>query len=239
MSEAREALAEAFVQLADNLVSDFDVIDLLHTLTMRCVELLPVDSAGVLIADGGDLRPAGATTESRDLLRLLDLQVHSGPSVECYRAKHPLVNLDMRAERDRWPELTAAAMNAGYGSLHVVPLRLRDEIIGALNLFGVSTDSLPESDLRIGQALADVATISILQQRTRRHAEVVAEQLQRALDSRIVIEQAKGILAEHGRLDMDRAFETLRGYARSHNRRLSDLARSVVDGTTNPDELFH
>lgn len=239
MSEAREDLADAFVQLADTLVNDFDLVDLLHTLTMRCVELLPVDTAGVLIADAdSELRPAGGTTEARGLLRLLELQVAAGPSIECYRAKRPLVNLDLRAERRRWPAFTAAALGAGYGSLHVMPLRVRDEIVGALNLFGLRTGPLSDADLRIGQALADVATISILQQRSRRHADVLTEQLQRALDSRVVIEQAKGVLAERGRLGMDRAFETLRGYARSHNRRLSDVARSVVDGTANPDELL-
>lgn len=238
MSEVREYLAEAFVELSDTLVDDFDLVRFLRTLTTRCVELLPVDTAGVLIADENDeLRPAGAATEPR-VPRLLEIQLSSGPGAECFERRRPLVNIDLRAERRRWPHFVAAALEAGFRSLHVLPMRVRDDALGALNLFGVHPEPLADADLRVGQALADVATIGIQRQRRLRRAEQLAGQLQVALGSRTVIEQAKGIIAERGRLDMERAFERLRDYARSHNRRLTELAEAVVGRTMNADELL-
>lgn len=237
MSEVRGDLAEAFVELSDTL-DDFDLAEFLHTLTSRCVELLPVDTAGVLIADEHDaLHPAGAATEPR-VPHLLGIQLSSGPGAECFEQRRPLVNLDLRAERRRWPHFVTAVLEAGFRSLHVLPMRLRDDVIGALSLFGVDPDPLADGDLRVGQALADVATISIQLQRRLRRAEQLTNQLQGALSSRIVIEQAKGIVAERGRLDMERAFERLRGYARSHNQRLTELAQAVVARTLSADELL-
>lgn len=237
MSVVREELAEAFVELSDTLEDGFEIAAFLQTLTTRCVELLPIDTAGVLITDGGDLRPAGAATEAH-VPGLLQLQLPSGPSAECLQGRRPLVNLDLDAERLRWPSFVTAALEAGFRSLHVLPMRRRDEIVGTLNLFGVLPAPLADGDLRVGQALADVATIGIQRQRRLRRAEQLANQLQGALTSRVAIEQAKGILAERGRLDMQHAFERLRGYARSHNRRLTELAEAVVGGTMNADELL-
>jgi GAF domain-containing protein len=237
MGEVREDLAEAFVELSDSLADDRGLADFLTTLSVRCVELLPVDTAGVLISQGDGLHPAGAATEPR-VPDLLELQLPSGPSAECFQARRPLVNLDLNAERRRWPRFVHAALEAGFRSLHVLPMQRRDDIIGALNLFGASPDPLPDGDIRIGQALAEVATIAIQRRRQLRHAELLARQLQGALQSRIVIEQAKGVLAERGHLDMNQAFERLRGYARSHNRRLTDIATAVVRGTIGPDDLL-
>lgn len=238
MSDAREELAEAFVELSGTLLDDVDPVEFLRRLTTRCVELLPVDTAGVLVAEGSaGLRPAGAATAPR-VPALLELQVPSGPSTECLRVRRPLVNLDLREEHRRWPRFVTAALEAGFRSLHVLPMRVRDETVGALNLFGVDPDPLAAGDLRVGQALADVATAGLELLRRLRRAEQLANQLQGALSSRIVIEQAKGILAERGRLDMGRAFERLRGYARSHNRRLTELADAVVNRTIDADELL-
>lgn len=238
MSDVRANLAEAFVELSDVLADDFDLVEFLNTLTSRCVELLPVDTAGILIADEQDaLRPAGAATEPR-IPHLLEIELSSGPGAECVEKRRPLVNLDLRAERTRWPHFVAAVLEAGFRSLHVLPMRLRDDVIGALSLFGVAPDPLADCDLRVGQALADAATIRIQLQRRLQRAERLSNQLQGALTSRIVIEQAKGIIAEHGRLDMDHAFERLRSYARSHNRRLTELAQAVVARRLNLDELL-
>lgn len=237
LSEAREDLAEAFVELSDAPADDSGLADFLRTLTTRCVELLPVDVAGILISQRNGLAPAGAATEP-GVPGLLELQLPSGPSAECIQARRPLVNLDLLAERRRWPEFVRAALEAGFRSLHVLPMRRRDDVIGALNLFGSGSDPLPDGDLRIGQALADVATTALQRCRQLRNADQLAKQLQGALRSRIVIEQAKGVLAERGRLGMDHAFERLRGYARSHNRRLYDVATAVVRGTMDKDELL-
>jgi GAF domain-containing protein len=237
MSEVPEDLAEAFVELSDALADDLGLADFLSALTKRCVELLPVDIAGVLIAEGNGLHPAGAVTQAR-IPDLLKLQLPFGPSTECFQSRRPLVNLDLFAERRRWPEFVRAALEAGFRSLHVLPMLRRDDIIGALNLFGASSDPLPDGDLKIGQALAEVATIAIQKQRQLRDAERLATQLQGALHSRIVIEQAKGMVAERGRLDMNHAFARLRGYARSHNQRLNDVATAVADGTMDTDELL-
>lgn len=237
MSEVREDLVEAFVELSDALADDLAVAEFLRALTTRCVELLPVDTAGVLISEGNGLHPAGAATQPR-IPDLLKLQLPTGPSAECFQSRRPLVNLDLTAECRRWPEFVPAALEAGFRSLHVLPMQRRDDIIGALNLFGASSDPLPDGDLKVGQALAEVATIAIQQRRQLRHAERLATQLQGALQSRIVIEQAKGVLAACGGLDMNHAFERLRGYARRHNRRLTDIATAVAQGTMDADEVL-
>ncbi|HEX6444597.1 MAG TPA: GAF and ANTAR domain-containing protein [Streptosporangiales bacterium] len=237
MGEVREDLAEAFVELSDALTDDVDLAGFLKMLTTHCVALLPVDTAGVLIFRGNALRPAGAATEPR-LPGLLALQLPSGPSTECFQARRPLVNLDLNAERRRWPGFVPAALEAGFRSLHVLPMQRGDHIIGALNLFGASPVPLTDGDIRVGQALAEVATITIERQRRLRHAEQLARQLQGALQSRVVIEQAKGVLAERGGLDMDHAFARLRGYARGHNRRLTEVAAAVAEGTMDADDLL-
>lgn len=240
MSNAREQLiAEAFVELADTLVEDFDVIEFLDLLAGRCVELLGVDAAGVALGDQrGRLRSAAASAEEARLLELFEVQTDAGPCVDAYRTGRPVVNADLAAEEERWPRFAAAASEAGFTSVHALPMRLRGEVIGALNLFCVEATSLTDTDQRIGQALADVATIGILQNRGARHAETVTEQLQTALNSRVVIEQAKGVLAERGSLSMDEAFEALRSHARRTSQRLSDLARSVSDNTVDTAEVI-
>jgi transcriptional regulator with GAF, ATPase, and Fis domain len=232
----REArLAESFVALADTLVADFDVIDLLHTLAERCLELLGAGEAGIMLADQrGGLRIAAASAESARLLELFELQVSEGPCLECYTSGMPVVSRDLKADYGRWPHFTPRAHADGFRAVSAIPLRLREQVIGALNLFHVQPGGLDQAGQRVGQALADVATIGILQERALRRGEILSEQLQTALNSRIVIEQAKGILAEHGgaQLTMDDAFNALRGYARAHHRRLSELAADVVDRVT-------
>jgi transcriptional regulator with GAF, ATPase, and Fis domain len=227
-----QQLAEAFVEMADTLVDDFDLMDFLHLLTDRCVRLLNVSAAGLLLTDQrGALRLVAASTEQTRLLELFQLQTDQGPCVDCFRTGQPVAVADLSAATKRWPGFVAAARQTGFAAVHALPMRLRTDVIGALNLFSTETGELGEDTIRLGQALADVATIGLLQARTIRQRNALAEQLQTALNTRILIEQAKGVIAERRHLDMDQSFTLLRNSARSHNRRLSELARAVVDGS--------
>jgi transcriptional regulator with GAF, ATPase, and Fis domain len=232
-------LAETFVELADTLVEDFDVIDFLQSLATRCVELLDVAAAGIVLADqGGLLRTVAASDERARLLELFEVQTDEGPCRDCYQQGSAVVNVDLDGARERWPRFTPRAIAGGFRSANALPLRLRSQVIGSLNLFHTGTGGLDSAELRMAQALADAATIGILQQRSIRRGEVVAGQLQAALTSRIVIEQAKGVLAERMRVSTDDAFAVLRTAARSRNRLLSDFAREVASGSADAAELL-
>jgi len=227
-------LVAAFVQAADTLVEDFDVIEFLHTLTENCVRVLEVEAAGLMIADHlGQLHAGAASSENARLLELFELQADAGPCLDAYRTGMPVVNADLHANHDRWPQFAQAAESAGYISVHALPLRLRTAVIGALNLFCAHPGPLSEQDVRTGQALADVATIGILAQRTLHQAGLITIQLQGALNSRVTIEQAKGVLAERHHIAVDAALALLRDYADSHGMHLSEVCRIVVlDPTT-------
>ncbi|MBW8705584.1 Nitrate regulatory protein [Streptomyces sp. MBT84] len=228
----QQLLAKTFVELADNLVADFDLIDFLRLLTDRCVGMLDVSAAGVLLADrDGKLRVMAASDEQVRLLELFQLQNDEGPCLECFRTGVPVIVPDLGAAIARWPRFAVAAQRSGFGAVQALPMRLRDEVVGALNLFRTASGPVDPAARPVAQALADVATISLLQQRTARRSTVLNEQLQTALNSRVLIEQAKGKLAERQGMDMEQAFTALRGYARSHNRRLADVARALIDGS--------
>jgi len=230
MSE--QELAEAFVEMADTLVDDFDVIDFLHVLADRCVHVLNVSAAGLLLTDQrGALRLVAASSEQTRLLELFQLQTDQGPCVECFRTARPVEVVDLAAATERWPRFTEAARRTGFAAVHALPMRLRTDVIGALNLFSTQARPLGSDTVRLGQALADIATIGLLQARAIRQRDTLAEQLQTALNSRVLIEQAKGVIAERRQIDMNDSFTLLRRSARSRNRRLSDLARAVVDGS--------
>ena len=227
-----ELLSATFVELTDTMVADFDVIDFLHVLTDRSAQLLDVSAAGLLLADPrGELRLVAASSEAARLLELFQLQNDEGPCLECFRSARPVTVTDLNAEAQRWPRFAGAAQEAGFASVQALPMRLRDEVLGALNLFRATPGPFDPAGIRIGQALADVATISLLQERNMRDSDTLNEQLQTALNSRVIIEQAKGKLAERLGLDMDQAFSLLRDHARSRNQRLSDLAQAFIDGT--------
>jgi transcriptional regulator with GAF, ATPase, and Fis domain len=232
-----EALAEAFVHLADTLVDDYDVIDLLHRLSEDCVEMLPIDAAGLLLSDQrGALQVVAASSDSSRLMELFQLQARQGPCLDCFTTRLPVSVADLTAT-DTWPLFSEQASRAGYRSVYALPLRLRQEIIGTLNLFGNTPTMLGDADLRIGQAMADVATIGILSERAIRRHEIVAEQLEFALQSRVVLEQAKGILSERANLSLDEAFTTLRKYARDNRLKLSDIARDITEGNFDTSTL--
>lgn len=226
-------VARAFVSLADTMVDDFDLTEFLHMLVEYCVDLLGVGAAGVLLSDQrGGVRMAAASSENAGLLEVFAADTDGGPCVESVRIGASVLSTDLTAETDRWPRYAAAAELCGYRAAHAMPMRLRRDVIGALSLLNTEPEGVHPMSAQLGQALADVATIGILQQRDIDHATVLAEQLQTALNSRVIIEQAKGMLAAHsGRLTPEEAFTALRGHARAHHHRLSDLARQVIDGT--------
>src|SRR4051795_11521660 len=237
----REKLASgAFTRLADTLVDDYDVIDLLHRLVGYSTQLLAVDAAGIVLADSRrHLRVVAASSEDAELMELLQVQSDEGPCLDCVHSAQPVSVPDLRDASDRWPQFVAAVEARGaFRSVHALPLRLRQESIGALNLFHSRPGPLPQSDLTLGQALADVATIGILQERAIRRGEVVTQQLQTALNNRVVIEQAKGVLAERGTIAMDVAFDRLRRHARRTNQLLSRVARRIVERELDPDAVL-
>jgi len=231
-------LAKALVELADTLVADFDVVDLLTLLTDRCVDVLDVGAAGLmLVAPDGDLRVMASSSETMRVLELFELQAQEGPCLDCYRTGEPVVNQDLAEVDGRWPRFAAEALAAGFHSVHALPMRLRGNVLGALNLFHVESGRMRDSDVNAAQALADVATIAVLQHRAALEAHVLNEQLNNALNTRIVIEQAKGMVAEREGLDMEQSFIALRRHARNHNLRLADVARDVIDGVLTASAL--
>ncbi|GGN28932.1 transcriptional regulator [Lentzea pudingi] len=238
-SQRESRLLQAFVQLADTLVDDYDMVDVLQQLVEHCVELLDASAAGLMLSDQhGGLRVVAYSSAQTRMLELFQLQASEGPCLECVHTGAPVLVADLTTATQRWPRFAPLAAETGFASVHAVPMRLRRETIGALNLFRRETGSLTEEDILVARALADSATIGILQERAIRRSEVVTEQLQTALNSRVVIEQAKGVLAFAGNLEMEQAFQVLRGYARNGGRRLADVAREVVGGELRPDELL-
>jgi GAF domain-containing protein len=224
-------LVRTFAELADTLVDDFDVVDLLTLLADRCVELLDVVAAGLMLASvDGELRVLASSSDAVRVVELFELQAEQGPCLECYRSGETVSHERLRAGDTRWPQFSPRALEAGFRSVLAVPMRLRGETIVALNLFRADEGSLNDADVAAAQAFADVATIAILQHRAVSQAQVLNEQLTNALNSRVVIEQAKGMVAERLGLDMEQSFNRLRGYSRTNNLRLADVAARVIEG---------
>jgi anti-anti-sigma factor len=229
--------ATALVEIVDTLVSDFDVIDVLTVLTARCVELLEAAAAGILLVDNtGRLRVIGASTEQIQLLELLQIQSDEGPCLDCFRTGRVILNGHLDTE-SKWPQFASESVRAGFPSVCAVPLRINDVILGCLNLFMSEPVPSSNADVALAQALADVASIAIMQDQAVRDAAIRERQLQHALNSRIAIEQAKGMIAEHDGVEMDDAFSRLRAFARTHNRRRTETAAAVVAGTVAIDSF--
>ncbi|KAA2261385.1 GAF and ANTAR domain-containing protein [Solihabitans fulvus] len=234
-----ERLMATFVELADTLTDDFDLIEFLHLLADRCVELLDVDAAALLLADQhAELQLIATSNEQARLVELCQSQYDEGPGLEAFRTGARVSNADLAGAGVPWPRFASAALVAGFAAVDALPMRLRTEVIGTLKLFRSRAGELSADALRTGQALADVATIGLLQQRSIRYHEIVAEQLRRALHSRVVIEQAKCLVAERLGVDQAGAFAVLRGYARDHHRKLGDVAHAVVTGQTSANDLI-
>ncbi len=232
----REAdLVRSLVEMADTLVDDYDVVDLLTGLAGRCVNFLGVSAAGVmLVHPTGKLGLVASSSEAMRLLELFELQSQEGPCLDAFRTGETVDHEILQPGIGRWPSFTAAALAAGFRSASALPLRYREVILGALNLLSTTPDAMNDADLIVAQALADLAAVGIVQNRAHIEAKRLNEQLSAALTSRVVIEQAKGVLAERAGIDLTEAFERMRAYARDHNRRLSDVAEAAVSGTLEP-----
>jgi GAF domain-containing protein len=224
-----ERLAKIFVEVADTMIDEFDLIEFLQMLADRAAGLLDGSAVGLLLADSkGRLQFMAASDETTRLLELFQLQGRDGPCLDAYRTGEQVINADLGTATPRWPRFAPVAASVGFRSVHAFPLRLRREVIGAMGAFGTATGNLDDNDAQIVQALADVAAIGLLQERALSRSEALAEQLQGALNSRIVIEQAKGAIAQAYGVSVDVAFNAIRSYARRNNRRLSEIANLVV-----------
>jgi GAF domain-containing protein len=226
-----EKLFEAFATLADTLVAGYDVLDLLQALVEYCHDLLDVDAAGILLANAdGDLEVVASTSEASTLVEIMQLDADAGPCLDCFTTRSIVSVPDIDVDAERWPDFRATALAQGINSVYAIPLRLRETIIGTLNLMRNERGELNPYDVRAARALADVATIGILQERSIRDAAAIRVQLQHALSSRIIIEQAKGVVSETSKLSMDAAFGQIRDHARSRQLPLSVVARQLVAG---------
>ena len=225
-----ERLATIFVEIADTLTAEFDLIEFLHLVTDRAADLVNAAAVGLLLADpAGHLEFMAGSDENVKLLELFQLQNHEGPCLEAFHTAQPVINVDLSQATSRWPRFAPRATETGFQSVHAFPLRLRSRVIGALNVFGdTKGGNFHGMDVPIIQALADVATIGLLQERAIRRGEILTEQLQNALNSRIIIEQAKGAVAQAHNVSVDEAFARIRSYARHHNRQLTDVANTIV-----------
>ena len=233
-----ERIVATFVELADTMIDDFDVVEFLHRLVERSMELLDCAEVGLLLADAaGRLHVMASSSERSEALELLQSQNHEGPCFECYLRAQPVSSEDLDADRGRWPNFAPAALERGITSVHAIPMRVRGETVGALNLFHSENGPLSERDVPLSQGMADIAAVALLQERAVRETRGIVVQLQAALNSRVLIEQAKGVLAERGHVSVDMAFAGMRAYSRTHNRRLSDVARDVVEGRLAGAEL--
>jgi GAF domain-containing protein len=221
--------------MSDTLVADYDVIDVLTALTDRCVQVLGVSAAGVMLASPqGELRLVASSSETMRVLELLELQAQEGPCLDAFRTGEPVEHENLQDGAARWPLFASEAQQAGFRSVLALPLRLRDATVGGLNLFSVRQTPMPEGDLVVARAFADLATISVLQHRAATDAQRLNEQLSHALTSRIAIEQAKGVIAERAHIDLAEAFSRLRRYARDKNYLLTDVAQAAIDGSLDP-----
>jgi hypothetical protein len=238
VAQRETLLARTFVDVADTLVADFDVVDFLTVLTSRCVDLFGLSEAGLLLADpSGDLHIAASSSHQMQVLELFELQQDEGPSLDTFRSGASVHCENLQEATTRWPRFTSEALASGWAAVDALPMHLRHDVIGTLNLLRAEPGPLPATDLVAAQALADVATIGILQHRAAEEHRLLAEQLQYALNSRVAVEQAKGVVAEHAGVDMDGAFGALRKYARDRNQRLVDVAHAVVERRIAPGEV--
>lgn len=232
-------IIRAFVELSNELVEGYDLVELLSRLTTNCALLLDIASAGLLLADRRDTLHLIATSSERTHhLEVFQLQRDEGPCLDCHRTGEPVIVPDLAEEKERWPQFCAAAQSAGFASVHAIPMRLRDAVLGTLGLFGDNPGRLNDDDLALAQALVHVASVAIVNEKSAADRDTVNSQLQQALTSRIVLEQAKGVIAYVGALDMEEAFSVLSRYARDHGEKLSEVATRVVNRELRGEELI-
>lgn len=229
-TDRESTLLQTFAILADTLVADYDIVDLLQTLVDRCKLLLDATAAGILLADEhGELELVASTSESSRLVEMMQISADAGPCIESFATGQPVTVSDIRQSPPAWHAFQESALELGFLSVHAIPMRLRDATIGTLNLLRDETGVLPDDDLLAARALADVATIGVLQERAIRERDSVREQLQNALDSRVIIEQAKGVVAHQRSIPPEDAFDLIRAYARTNRLSLSAVSRQLIE----------
>lgn len=232
-------ITTAFVAVADTLTTDFDVLDLLHTLVEQCTSILDTDAGGLMLVDhSGQLQLMTSTSEGADFVEVMQLNADSGPCIDCFTTGTAVSVPDIEQTDGRWPAFQKTALQNGFRSAHATPLKLRGQIIGTMNLFATHPGALSDRDAAVAQALADVATIGILQERVVREGTILAEQLHRALDSRILVEQAKGILSHSLSVTVDEAFTILRAHARNNNLTIRSVALGISDRTISVESIL-
>ncbi len=231
-STARERrLIETFLALTDTLTGEFDTVDFLTMLAERSTDLLGVSATGVVLTDGrGGLSVAAGSFRRSELREVFAAATEAGPCRDCVDSDAPVSAADLR-DTDRWPRFRAAAAAAGFAAVHAVPMRSHERAIGAVTFLHDEPRRLDAADARLGQALADAATIGLLHEQAARRAETVAQQLRSTLQNRVILEQAKGVVAAQGDVSPADAFTILRAHALSQGLHLSDLARGVVERT--------
>lgn len=235
-----ERLADALVDVADTLVADFDLIEFLHGVAQHATEITGGAASGVMLSGhDGVLHHVGASSEDARLLELFQIQNAEGPCLDSFRTGQPVVVPDLAQTHVRWPSFTPRALEMGMTSVYAFPMRLRDRVIGGLNIFQTHRTAILTAEGRVLQALADMATIALIQEQAVSRAEILTEQLQVALTSRIVVEQAKGAIARTFDITVDEAFDRLRTYARTSRRRLTEVAHEVVTSPHGPELLRH
>jgi GAF domain-containing protein len=235
-STADGAFADVVGSVAEALLSDeLDLIDVLDQLLMACLSILGVDAAAVLIDDqNGHLIPVASSSEEARLLELFQVHMNQGPCLDAIRGGTTVFSHDLQDERERWPAFCDAALEIGYHSVVAVPMRLNGTTIGGLNIFSNQAGQQSDERRRLGTALGHLAALAISHQQSARRSAALAEQLQHALSSRVVIEQAKGVLAERLDLTMEAAFDRIRRYARDHNQKLGEVCAGVISGEITP-----
>jgi transcriptional regulator with GAF, ATPase, and Fis domain len=233
-----EKINDAFVDMTSALMTDYDIVDLLSTLLNSCTDILEVDAAGILLTDAaGDLELVASTSEEAHVVETIIIAAGAGPCIDCFATASPVSVPDIAAVADKWPRFSASALEQGFHSTYAVPMRLRDDIVGVMNLLSSSVGSISEQDGRIAQALADIAVLGILHERNLRDPFAITEQLHLALDTRILIEQAKGVLAQGEGLSMTEAFDALREYARANGTSLRSIAEAAVKRTVDTADI--
>ena len=234
-----ERFAAVIAEVADTLVDEFDLIDFLHTVTRHTADMVDAAAVGLMLADlRGELHFVAASQEAAEMLELFQLQNHEGPCLEAFLSGAPVGSDDLSREASRWPKFAPRATAAGFGTVRAIPMRLRDTVIGALNVFTAPQRHLDVAEVAVIRALADVATIGLLQERAIRRSALLAEQLQKALNSRVVIEQAKGAVAQARGITTDLAFELLRSHARRNHLKITDVAQLCLDEPARVPELM-
>lgn len=233
-----EKVNSAFVLVSSMLVDDYDVVDLLATLVHLCTDLLGVDAGGILLVDVvGDLELVASTSEEAEIVQVMVVAAGIGPCIDCFKTGAPVSIPNLDTDGAPWPRFQSIALDQGFRSAHVTPLRLHGEIIGAMNLMGTEAGALSDRDVQLAQALADVATIGILHERNLRQPGIVSGQLHLALNTRVVIEQAKGVLAQHHNFTMTEGFTALREYARANTMTLRAAAEGIIDRSIPIDRI--